>query len=83
MRALNVFRPDATQAMGHAFDDVCASLQIPNRATKAREMIARRIIELGSQGEHEYTHLRDRVLNEANYRKYGRTSGTRTERSTR
>jgi hypothetical protein len=69
--------------MGHAFDDVCASLQIPNRATKTREMIAKRIIELGSQGEQEYQHLRDRVLNEANYRKYEQTSGTRTERSAR
>ena len=68
MRAINVFRPDAVRAMSHAFDDVCASLQIPNSAVKAREMIAKRIIELGRQGEHEYEHLRDRVLNEANYR---------------
>jgi len=68
MRAINVFRPDAARAMSHAFDDVCAFLQIPNSAIKAREMIAKRIIELGRQGDHEYEHLRDRVLNEANYR---------------
>jgi hypothetical protein len=68
MRAINVFRPDAARAMSHAFDDVSASLHIPNTAIKAREMIAKRIIELGRQGEHEYEHLRDRVLNEANYR---------------
>ena len=68
MRAINVFRPDAARAMSHAFDDVCASLQIPNSAVKAREMIAKRIIELGRQGEHEYEHLRDRLLHEANYR---------------
>ena len=30
------------------------SLQIPSSAIKAREMIAKRIIELGRQGEHEY-----------------------------
>ena len=66
MRAINVFRPDAARAMSHAFDDVCASLQIPNSAFKAREMIAKRIIELGRQGEHEYEHLRDRLLHEAN-----------------
>jgi hypothetical protein len=83
MRATNVFRPDEARAMGHAFDEVCASVQIPNTAIKAREMIAKRIIELGRQGEHEYEHLRDCVLNEANYRKYGQTSGTRTERSAR
>jgi hypothetical protein len=74
MTTINVFRPDAARAMGHAFDGVCASLQIPNRAVKAREMIAKRILELGGQGEHEYKHLRDRVLNEANYRKFGQTS---------
>lgn len=67
MRAINVFRPDAARAMSHAFDDVCATLQIPNSAIKAREMIAKRIIELGRQGENEYEHLRDRVLNEASY----------------
>ena len=68
MRAINVFRPDAVRAMSHAFDDICVSLQIPSNAIKAREMIAKRIIELGRQGEHEYERLRDRVLNEANYR---------------
>jgi hypothetical protein len=69
MRAINVFRPDAARAMGHAFNEVCASLQIPDSAIKAREMIAKRIIELGRQGGHEYEHLPDRILNEANYRK--------------
>ena len=68
MRAINVFRPDAVRAMSHAFDDICVSLQIPSSAIKAREMIAKRIIELGRQGEHEYERLRARVLNEANYR---------------
>ena len=52
MRAINVFRPDAVRAMSHAFDDICVSLQIPSSAIKAREMIAKRIIELGRQGEH-------------------------------
>ena len=84
MRAINVFRPDAARAMSHAFDDVCASLQIPSSAIKAREMIAKRIVELGRQGENEYEHLRDRVLNEASYRIGVQTSeGARTERSAR
>ena len=51
MRAINVFRPEAAQAMSHAFDDVCAFLQIPKSAINARELIAKRIIELGRQGE--------------------------------
>jgi hypothetical protein len=67
-RAIHVFRPEAAQAMSHAFDDVCAFLQIPNSANQARELIAKRIIELGRQGELEYDHLRDRVLQEATYR---------------
>ena len=84
MRAINVFRPDAAQAMSHAFDDVCVSLQIPGSAIKAREMIAKRIIELGGQGDHEYEHLRDRVLNEAHYRIDVQTpEGARNERVTR
>ena len=45
------FKPEAAQAMSRAFDDVCASLQFPNSAQKARELIAKRIIELGRQGE--------------------------------
>ena len=68
MRAINVFRPDAARAMSHAFDDVCAFLHIPNTADKTRELIAKRIIELGRQGEQEYEHLRDRLLHEANCR---------------
>ena len=84
MRTINVFIPDAARAMSHAFDNVCASLQIPDSAIKAREMIAKRIIELGRQGEHEYEHLRDRVLNEAHYRIDVQTpEGARNERVTR
>ena len=52
---------DAARAMSHAFDDVCASLQIPGSAIKAREMIAKRTIELGRQGENEYEHLRNQA----------------------
>jgi hypothetical protein len=63
-----VFKPEAAQAMSRAFDDVCASLQFPNRAVKAREMVAKRIIEHGRQGETQYECLRDRVLREAAYR---------------
>lgn len=68
MKAIHVFRPEVALAMSHAFDDVCAFLQVPSTAVKARELIAKRIIELGRQGEHEYEHLRGRVLHEADYR---------------
>ena len=49
----SAFEPDAARAISHAFDDVCTSLQIPNSAVKAREMIAKRIIELGREGERQ------------------------------
>ena len=64
-----VFKPEAAQAMSRAFEDVCASLEFPNSALKAREMVAKRIIELGRQGETQYERFRDRVLREAAYRR--------------
>ena len=30
----SVFEPEAAQAMSHVFDDICASLHIPNSADK-------------------------------------------------
>ena len=62
MRAIQVFKPEAAQAMSRAFDDICCALNLTSTAYTSRELIAKRIIELGRQGEHEYERLRDRVL---------------------
>lgn len=58
----SVFEPEAAQAMSHVFDDICAYLQIPNSADRARELIAKRIIEIARQGEREAKWVRDRTL---------------------
>jgi hypothetical protein len=58
----SVFEPEAAQAMSHVFDDICASLHIPNSADKPRELIAKRIIEIARQGEREAKCLRDWTL---------------------
>ena len=57
-----VFEPEAAQVMSHVFDDVCAFLRIPHSADRARELIAKRIIEIARQGEPEAKCLRDRAL---------------------
>lgn len=58
----SVFEPEAAQAMSLAFDDICASLHIPHSADRARELIAKRIIEIAREGEREAKCLRDRSL---------------------
>ena len=58
MEAINVFRPEAAQAMSRAFDDICCALKISSGAHEDRELIAKRVMELGRQGEHEYERRR-------------------------
>ena len=59
------FEPHDLMAMSMAFDDVCKALKIPGGNTRAREVMAQRIIELARRGERRPTKLRDRVLAEA------------------
>jgi hypothetical protein len=60
-----VFEPEATSAMSRAFDEVCSALKLPAAATREREAVATRIVELARRGEHDSVRLRDRVLSEA------------------
>jgi hypothetical protein len=60
-----VFDPHDIQAMSMALDDVCETLGV-NGNTRAKEVIATRIIELATRGERRPTGLRDRLLKEAN-----------------
>ena len=48
-----------------AFEDVCKALDIAPGATREREVIAGRIIELARRGERSPTRLTERVLREA------------------
>jgi len=50
------FDPDTIAAMGAAFDDVCRALAADRRDLASR-LIARRIIELAHDGEHDRARL--------------------------
>lgn len=60
-----VFEPDAVSAMSAAFDEICRLLGLPDNATRERETIAVRIIELARRGERDVKRLSERVLREA------------------
>lgn len=60
-----MFEPDAVSAMSTAFDEICRSLQLPDGATRERETIAVRIIELARRGERDAKRLSERILREA------------------
>ena len=58
------FNPEARRVMGVAFEMVCTALRLSDRGHLANEMIARRIIELATAGEHNPDLLCERVLTE-------------------
>ena len=60
-----MFGPDDIKAMSIALNDVCETLDLPDRAKAVREVIAERIVELARRGERNPTILRDRVLQES------------------
>ncbi len=60
-----VFEPEATQAMSAAFDEACRALQLTDSATREREVVAVRIIELARRGERDPKRLCERILHEA------------------
>jgi hypothetical protein len=59
------FEPEHIAAMSLAFQEVCEALEIGPRATREREVIAVRIIELARRGEQSPRRLISRVLEEA------------------
>jgi hypothetical protein len=56
------FDPDATHAMGEAYDKVCASLHDVGQPNIVREVIANLIIEEASKGERDPARLCAKVL---------------------
>jgi len=56
------FDPDATRAMGVAFDDACRRLGLTDKADRATEIVARKIIEVAQRGERDPIRLADAVL---------------------
>ena len=59
------FEPEDIQAMSLAFEELCKALEIQTGATREREAVAVRIIELCRRGERSPTRLVERVLKEA------------------
>jgi hypothetical protein len=52
----------ATSAMSEAFDKACKSLQSFGTACTAREIIAKRIIAVATNGERDTARLREQAL---------------------
>jgi hypothetical protein len=60
-----VFEPDAAHALAVAFEQVCATMNIPATADREREVVAVRIIDLARSGVLDAEVLRNRILLEA------------------
>ena len=56
------FDDTATSAMGEAFDKACKSLRSFGTACTVREIIAKRIITVATNGERDPARLRDQAL---------------------
>jgi hypothetical protein len=59
------FEPERIAVMSLAFGEACKALEIGAGATREREVIATRIIELARRGEYSPQRLTARVLAEA------------------
>jgi hypothetical protein len=57
-----VFEPDATAAMGEAFEAACNHLHDAGKAEVVRQLIAERIIAAASRGELDPVRLRATAL---------------------
>jgi hypothetical protein len=57
-----VFEPEATAAMGEAFDTACKELRCTSQPEVVRELIATLVIAAASQGELDPTRLRTVAL---------------------
>ena len=56
------FGPEATRAMGEAFEAACKELHDANRTELVRKLIARRIIAAARSGELDAVRLRTAAL---------------------
>ena len=56
------FEPERIQAMGQAFEETLAALDLKDRADPLVLMVARKIIELGQRGAIDADHLRDQAI---------------------
>ena len=57
-----VFEPEHIRVMGTAFEETLSVLGLTNRDDELVEMVAKKIIELGQQGERDPQRLRDLAI---------------------
>jgi len=55
----SAFGPEATKAMGVAFEDALRELNLTDRADPLCEIVAMKIIEIGRRGECDPARIRD------------------------
>ena len=58
----SAFTPEHFQAMGQAFEETITRLGLVNRDDPIVELVAKKIIELGLQGERDSVKLREQAL---------------------
>jgi hypothetical protein len=56
------FDPDHVGAMGAAFEQALAALGLTDRSDPLCEVVAKKVIELGKQGERDPDRLRDLTI---------------------
>lgn len=56
------FQPEHAEAMGQAFEHTLATLGLKDRADPLVELIAKKIIEIGQQGERDPQRMRDLAI---------------------
>ena len=56
------FGPDEIAVLVAAYEDALRALSLVNRTDPATEIVAKKIIELAKQGEHDPVRLRERVI---------------------
>jgi hypothetical protein len=58
------FEPDHVQAMTTAFDELCRTLGLANTDDLIREVVARKVIDIGMTGEKDSRRIFERALQE-------------------
>jgi hypothetical protein len=59
---VEAFDPEVTHAMGLAFDEACKALRLSDMSSQTARLVAKKIIELAQQGEHDPICMRTAVL---------------------
>jgi hypothetical protein len=67
----STFEPEAVEAMGRAYEDLLADLQLTNRSDPFTEVVAKEIVKIARRGVRTAAEIRTQVLSAL-----GRSNGT-------